>query len=159
MSFFRRLFRGEDDKQRFPQLTLRLKYPPTPEFAANLANIAVTAARNVSGIELDYSPESLSKVDAIVNGFHQEGLKPSQIGETVFTFGCYVGEVFVRNDDGVWKMPSDTNLPDAIKDNNNMMVVVLPKSTVCNPIGKAFKLLELGESESLAYFYQVMRDS
>lgn len=137
------------------ELSLRLQFPPSPEFAAQHAQIAVDAAINVTGIALDYSPKSLKDVDAIIGGFHLEGLTANQIGETVFTFGCYAGEVFVRHNSGVWKMPSEIDLPAALSDDNNMMLLALPNDVVCNPIGKAFKLLEQGEGESLAYFHQV----
>ena len=136
------------------RMGLRLQYPPTPQHAARHAQIAVDAARNVTAVHLDYSPESLAEVDKIVGAFHTEGLRPDQIGETVFSFGCYVGEVMVRHDRGVWKMPRETKLPEALKEGNNMMVIEFPNGDVCNPIGKAFKLLELGEGESLSFFYQ-----
>ena len=59
----------------------------------------------------------------------------------------------MRNNGGEWKLPRETVLPDALKADNNMMVICLPGDVICNPIGKAFKLLELGEGENLAYFY------
>jgi|SRR5262245_31307628 len=136
-------------------MRLRLQFPPTPEHAAQLAELAVAAARNVDGVVLDYSPESLPAVDRILESFHREGLKENQIGETVFSFGCYVGEVLVRHNGGVWKLPKDSGFSRILRRGENMMVVDLPTGTVCNPIGKAFKLLENGKVESVAYFYQV----
>jgi hypothetical protein len=120
-----------------------------------LAELAVTAARNVDKVELDYSPQSLTAVDRILESFHREGLKENQIGETVFSFGCYVGEVLVRHNRGVWKIPTRTALSRILRGRESMMVVELPDGTVCNPIGKAFKLLENGKTESVAYFYQL----
>ncbi len=35
------------------------------------------------------------------------------------------------------------------------IVLQLPNSNICNPVGKVFKRLELGEGESVRYFYQV----
>jgi hypothetical protein len=154
MGLFDRLFRNrQDDESR--GMTLRLQHPPTPEFASRHAEIVVKAARDISGVELDYSPQSLDDVDRILRGFHAEGLRADQIGETVFSFGCYVGEVMVRRDRGLWKLASETNLPREHHDGNDAMVIELPNGVVCNPIGKAFKLLERGEGESVAYFYQV----
>ena len=136
-------------------MDLRLQLPPTPENAAKHAQLAADAAWNVDHVKLDYSPESLAEVDSIVGRFHSEGLTPEQIGSTIFSFGCYVGEVFVRHQRGVWKMPADADLPDFLKEDNNMMVVQLPSGAVWNPIGKAFKLLENGQPDSVAYFYHV----
>jgi hypothetical protein len=135
------------------RLQLHLQHPPTPEYATRHAQIAVDAARNVEGIELDFSPESLPEVDRIIGAFHAERLRPDQVGETVFSFGCYVGEVFVRHHAGRWVMPKRSWFGFGGSD---MMLVEMPNGVVCNPIGKAFKLLEQGESESLTYFYQVM---
>ena len=136
-------------------MELRLQYPPTPEFAAKHAELAVAAALNVEQITLDYSPKSLADVDGIVGRFHQEGLRANQIGETVFSFGCYVGEVLVRNHKGVWKLAAATKWPKTLKESLDMIVVELPNGSVWNPIGKAFKLLENGEGDSVEYFYHV----
>lgn len=136
-------------------MDLRLQYPPIPENAARHAELAANAAWNVDRIKLDFSPRSLTDVDAIIVKFHSQRLTEEQIGSTVFSFGCYAGEVLVRHHGGVWKMPADAALPDFLKEDNNMMVVELPNETVWNPIGKAFKLLENGETDSLTYFYHV----
>ena len=135
-------------------MRLRLQYPPTPKNAARHAQLAVETAHDVDGIELDYSPESLAQIDRIITSFHAEGLQPGQIGETVFSFGCYVGEIFVRHHGGVWKMPVDTTLPDELKD-ANMMVIEMPNGDVWNPIGKTFKLLENGKVDSVVYFHYI----
>lgn len=136
-------------------MRLNLQHPPTPENASKLAQIVVDVTKNVENIDLDYSPDSLRHVDQIVNRFHDEGLTENQIGETVFTFGCYVGEILVRNNAGVWKLPKQSLIAKFLRGDENMMVVELPNGTVCNPIGKTFKLLSDGSTESVAYFYQV----
>src|SRR5258707_601806 len=136
-------------------MQFRLQFPPTPENAAKHAQLAADAARDVEGITLDFSPQSLTNIDRIVGRFHSDGLRPEQIGSTVFSFGCYVGEIFVRHHGGVWKAPAETTLPDDLKDQNNMMVVELPNGDVWNPIGKTFTLLENGQGDSVAYFYHI----
>jgi hypothetical protein len=136
-------------------MDLRLQYPPTPENAVSHAQIAVDAAWNVQRIRLDFSPQSLEEVDRIVGRFHVDRLQSPPILTLVFCFGCYVGEVLVRHNQGVWKMPEDAQLPDFLKTDNNMMCVELPNGTVWNPIGKTFKLLGNGQSDGVAYFYHV----
>lgn len=133
-------------------MNLKLMYPPTPEYASAFADDIVQAARNVSHVELDYSPESLGLVDRIIEGFRDDNLGTEQIGETLFGFGCYVGEVFVRNTGGVWRNASETPM-DAFA-GVPLVIEMLDKSIV-NPIGKVFKRLENGDVDNLAYFYQV----
>ncbi|WP_195161466.1 hypothetical protein [Mycobacteroides abscessus] len=48
---------------------LRLLVPATVEHAADLAALAVDAERNISGMELDYTPVSLSRVEEILDRF------------------------------------------------------------------------------------------
>ena len=47
--------------------------PPTAENAHLHADFIVKAAKEISGADLDYSPESLEQVDEIIEGFRQEG--------------------------------------------------------------------------------------
>ncbi len=131
--------------------SLRLPLAPTPENASALAEKAVEAVRQVDGAELDYSQKSLEIIDGIVLEFNSRNLTMSQIGETVFIFGCYVGEVLVRQQGATWEMP-DENLS---KLGFSMMGVRMPSGTFWNPIGKTIKLLENGQVDSVAYFYVV----
>src|SRR6185312_5431356 len=70
---------------------LLLPATPTPATAPDLARRAADAARDVSGVELDYTPASLELVDAILDGFREPG--SDLMAETTFAFGCYLGEV------------------------------------------------------------------
>jgi hypothetical protein len=136
-------------------MNLCLQFAPTPENAAAHAQLAVDAARNVDRVALDYSPQSLAEVDRIIGKFHAQKMRADQIGETVFSFGCYVGEVLVRNLGGTWKNPERSFLSRLGLGNSNMMVVGMPNGIVWNPIGKTFKLLENGKEDSVSYFYDV----
>src|SRR4051794_18671921 len=91
-------------------MNLRLKYPPTPENAAKHALLAVECVRDIEGVALDYSPRSLATIDRIVEAMRQEGVTVEQVAETLFTFGCYIGEVFVRHASGVWRCEEDTSM-------------------------------------------------
>jgi len=133
-------------------MNLRLQFPPTPENAGKHAQLAAAAAWNVDHVKLDYSPQSLAEVDRIVGGFHSEGLSPEQVGSTVFSFGCYVGEVFVRHADAHWRSAAETPMAEL---SGFPLVIELGKSSHCNPIGKVFKRLENGEADSLPYFFQM----
>lgn len=133
-------------------MNIRLPKPPIPENAQAYAEMAVRAVKELDKLALDYSPASLKIVDGILGRFHNDKVSPERIGGTLFSFGCYVGEVFVRNFGGKWLKEEDT----AMKGNAGFFIVVeLPNDKLCNPIGKVFKRVSDGESENLPFFYQV----
>jgi hypothetical protein len=117
---------------------------------ADHAAVAVAAASEVAGIELDYGVPSLVLVDGILARFHDEGLGPEQVGETVFSLGAYIGEVMIRSAGGSWvTVGADHPL------GGGWPLVELPGDTLVNPLGKAFKRVENGEGDSIPYFYEV----
>jgi len=133
-------------------MNIRLPKPPIPENAPGYAEMAVSAARNVDKLELDYSPKSLEWVDGVLGRFHRDKVPTDKIGATLFAFGCYVGEVFVRNFEGKWLKEEDT----AMRGKAGFFIVIeLPNRKICNPTGKVFKRVENGEVDSLPYFYHV----
>lgn len=133
-------------------MELQLEYPPTPEGAADHAKMAVEAARNISQLDLDYTPQSLAKVDQIIEGLRTDGAGPEQVGESLFAFGCYVGEVFVRNANGKWRLAEETPMKEI---SGFPIVVEVANGKFCNPIGKVFKRLLDGNVDDLEFFYQV----
>jgi hypothetical protein len=133
-------------------MNLRLKYPPIPENVSKFSEDIVKSASRVSGARLDYSSASLAIVDGIIDSFAKDGCKVEEIQETLFAFGCYVGEVFVRTGHGFWRAPK-TPWEEQIF--GFPLIIELAPDNVCNPIGKVFKRLKLGGSENLSYFYAV----
>jgi hypothetical protein len=132
-------------------LQLRLKYIPEPANAARFAADVAATAASVDGVDLDYTPESLSIVDDLIERFRGEGLSSTAIAETLFGCGCYVGEVLAPNAGGRWRDATEQEVSIF----SFPMVVELPGQRVCNPIGKAFKRMENGPVDSLRYFYSV----
>ena len=132
-------------------MELQLEYPPTPEGAPLHAQMAVDAARNISQIDLDYTPESLPRVDQIIDGLRRDGASPEQVGESLFAFGCYVGEVFVRHHNGKWRVAAETAMRDI---SGFPLVMEVAVGKYCNPIGKVFKRLMNGDVDNLEIFYQ-----
>lgn len=133
-------------------MRLRLKYAPTAENAPKFAADMVSPAAEISGANLDYSVASLQAVDDIIEHMQQDGCTPDQVAETLFGFGCYVGEVFVRHTGGKWRNAAETSMA---KIANFPIVIELGKENFCNPIGKVFKRMENGEEDNLPYFYQM----
>jgi hypothetical protein len=133
-------------------MRLQLNYRPIPENAVKFADEMVAAAAEISGVKLDYSVASLEEVDRIIEGLRQDGCTSDQVGETLFGFGCYLGEVLVRQAGGQWRNAADTSMADFA---GFPLVVQLGDDSFCNPIGKTFKRLENGEEDNLPYFYRV----
>jgi hypothetical protein len=91
-------------------MSSRQSVPPTPENAHIYADFMVQQAAEVSGVHLDYSPDSLTQVDKIVKGFRQERHTSKSVDATLLSFGCYVGKVSVRNAGGTWKNTDETTV-------------------------------------------------
>jgi hypothetical protein len=129
---------------------LKLKYEPTPDNAPLFARDVVASTARITGDVLDYSVDSLVVVDRILQSMRAKGVSAEQFAETLFSFGCYVGEVFVRHAGGRW-----IQTPEQWLAATGMRVCIeLPgQKRLCNPIAKTFKRLENGEADSLAFFY------
>ena len=131
-------------------MKLRLRFPATADNAREHAQLAVVAAREEFDEHLDYSPASLEAVDRQIESLREEGLTAEDAAEALFVFGCYVGQVMVRHLGGRWVDTAQSSLKNV---SPWPMVVVLPRGSTWDPIGKAYKRLELGDSEYLpAYF-------
>jgi len=116
------------------------------------AQLMVGLAERLSGARMDYSPESLATVDEIVEGFRREGTGLTDVSQTLISFGCYVGEVVVRNSGGAWHESDESTLQWA----RYSPVVRLEDGFVVNPLAKVVKRFENGEVDSLVYFYKAL---
>lgn len=137
-------------------MDLTLKYPPEPESAKHLAATCVEAAARISGIDLDYSVESLRLVERQLDSFAKQGMQVDQIASTLFCFGCYVGELLTRHLGGRWVRTDASKMKDLTP---WPMVVEMTNGDCWNPIGKVFKRFEEGEGEDLKYFFSVATSS
>lgn len=131
-------------------MKLRLRYPATPKNAHDHAQLAVQVAADEFDTQLDYSPDSLETLDVQIESLRDEGLDGEAAAEVLFVFGCYVGEVLVRNLGGTWASTSRSPLRDV---SPWPMVVTLPDGSAWDAIGKVYRRLELGDSEFLPAFF------
>ena len=129
--------------------SVELKYDIVPANAPSFAADIVQDAKNISGAALDYSVESLVKVDEIIEGFRKEGRNADEMPATLFCFGCYVGEVFVRHAGFNWRMTTEEEM-DAV----GMPLVIERSDYLVNPIGKVFKRMWNGAEDYLPFFYE-----
>jgi hypothetical protein len=128
-------------------------YKIIPRNAARFAERIVESIKEVDDITLDFSVPSLKKVDKILDDYSTyDGVTPMTIAVTLFEFGCYVGEVIVRNNPGSrWIALPDDETESSL---NSGLIVRMPKGTEVNPIGKAEKRLVNGEGDSIVHFYK-----
>src|SRR5262245_47755661 len=128
-------------------------YEITPENAARFAERIVAVTKDQDQIDLDYSIASLKKIDEILEAWMgHKGITPRKVAASLFGYGCYVGEVIVRNNPGAhWIMLADDETESSL---NSGLAVLMPLGTQVNPIGKAEKRLINGEGDSLEEFYK-----
>lgn len=120
----------------------------TPENAAEIAEMAVPFAKD-AGASLDFTPLSLKEVDAIIEGCRADH-EVSAMTKLLVSFGCYLGEVLVRQLGGHWIHTAGTPMAQATQ---WPIVVALPDGTIANPIGKTFKRFQNGAEDSLAPYF------
>lgn len=132
-------------------LQLRLGYAPIPANAHLFAGDVVAKMVTPEGTPLDYSPESLAVIDEVIESFRQEGLTVEEMASTLFYYGCYVGEVFVRSGHGTWISKEGTGMQDLAV---SPIILEQGPGNFANPVGKVFKRMENGEIDSLPFFYK-----
>ncbi|MFC7548773.1 hypothetical protein [Plantactinospora sp. GCM10030261] len=134
-------------------MKLGLRYEPLPDNAHLFAADIVAAAAEISGARLDYTPNSLDAVDGILGEMHRDAVRPEQVAETLFGFGCYVGEVMVRQAGGRWRTPTAetdgllTGFP---------FLVELSGGTCVSPIDKVFKRVVNGDEDNIRFYYHAL---
>lgn len=133
---------GADEDAWDDTYGLALPHPATPENMPLLADVAVRDAAQDEGVTLDYSIESLREVDRILIGYHTRGVVLGSILETVFCYGCYVGEVMRRQSGETWARSPRPELM------GKLPVLRSAGGSVTAPIAKAFKCVQNGEEDS-----------
>lgn len=127
---------------------------------AQLANLAIDAARS-SGVELDYSVQSVEHVEALLDDLWRIG-HPSIIrrllgekrrseADTEYLasiLGAYIGEVFRKELGGEWYL--DTRF-----DPEGTAALRIRGLTIF-PLSKAYKRLVDGPGDNVWFYYQVL---
>lgn len=132
-------------------MRIQLRYPASPENARDHAQIAVDMAREEWDGRLDFSPSSLEIADSLIDSLREEGIDGEGAAEALFVLGCYLGEVMVRELGGAWVATARSALRGV---SPWPMVVALADGSAWDAIGKAYKRLELGDSEYLPAFFE-----
>lgn len=123
----------------------------TPESASDLAAVAVQVAARVHRVELDYSPASLDKLDALVLASRASGSSRESQRKTLLLLGCYFGEVLVRHQGFRWDRPTATERDLS----GSSFGLRAPNGGFWNPIGKLHKLAAHGSEDGTAAMYRM----
>lgn len=121
----------------------------TPEAASSLAAATVKVAALAHQIELDYSPASLDKVEALILSLKADAGAHESLHGMLLGFGCYVGEVLVRHLNFSW----DAATPTERGLSGNTFGLRAPNGGFWNPIGKLHRLAANGAEDSIAAMY------
>jgi hypothetical protein len=110
------------------------------------AQLILPAMKEIQGITLDFSIDSLRHFDQLLTGFHQQGIGIHQIPKIVFQIGCYLGQVVVNECPGsVWKHPEDISPSLNMAD----LVIQHPDGLIWSPMKTVVKKLEDPSNHSL----------
>ncbi len=112
------------------------------------AEVQVNMAKQISGVDLDYSEASVAKLDAIIED-SWGGQVPGQLDAMVEIFGAYLGEVFVRQLNGHW----------AEQEGNWVVDFSLPDGSIAhtNVFSKVRKRFMNGPEDSLGYYFHAVQ--
>ncbi len=124
------------------------------------ADQAVALARGTFQVDLDFSPESVSKVEDILDGMYRhynkkmlgirvgKRLSEEELVSHSQVWGCYIGEIFRREFDGEWYWETGFGPePQAgLRVGENRIF----------PPSKVYKRLTNGPEDNLCFYYSVM---
>ncbi len=148
----------------------RMSQGPIDEMARDFAEAAVEMARAMK-IELDYSEQSLERVEQILSQLHDEardlriaesanrainetstggGPNATQMDDMCKLWGSYFGEVVRRRWGGEWSIETYPGAAFAT------LALTVTAGTLY-PSMKVFRRLTQGESESVWNFYQTVK--
>jgi hypothetical protein len=125
----------------------------TPENALEAAAEAVEFVRTKAHLELDYSPESLENLDDVLEDIHKTGQKSHEMGGGITCFGCYLGEVLIRDLGGEWRSREEAGY----RETASPIVLAFSNGKAVNPLGKVCKRIDNGAEDSLTSFYRMFK--
>lgn len=101
------------------------------------------------GLELDYSPGSLSQLDDLIDSNFGPGSADDH-SSLIVGMGCYLGEVVIRNHGGAWHADEEFFRSPAV-------VIEGRLQTHTFPISRVWRRFEYGPEHSLVGYYGEVR--
>ena len=114
-----------------------------------MCEIAVSEAKDFYGIELDYTPESINRLDELLENASQEKpLSERRRRCIAVEFGVYLGETMLKNGmaDSGWQWKG-ARIPN--------YTIELESGVKLNPIIKVYRRLCNGAEDDVKSFYNV----
>jgi len=144
MKLLRRLFQKRAERPQSQRWSL------TPFEARFRAAWAVRSAARL-GVELDYSPESLEKVDLLIDKERETGIGlTKEMKLVILSLGAYVGEVMIRRLGARWARGADPTWQDPL-------VLVVGGKYAINVVSIAFRRFLAGDPHSMATAFEEAR--
>jgi hypothetical protein len=125
---------------------------PTSEMMAELASGAAEVAEDVYGIRLDFSVESIDRVETLLARLHDEhrarAFLPGRLAAEANRWGAYVGEVVRRIRGGAWQR-------DSVNAGRNTLPLVLSEREEIYPCAWCFRRISNGEEDNISVKFRL----
>ena len=111
---------------------------------------AVIFSKNKLGIRLDFSEDSLSLLDDILEAFHKANenndFDNDKLIDLSMVFGGYLGEVISKNIGGIWE------------ENDNKTIFLKVNNQKVLPLNIIYKRINIGERASVKRWYYKFKE-
>jgi len=108
-----------------------------------------TLARGTYGLELDFSPGTLGRLDDLIDSRFGPG-SADQNANLIVAMGCYLGEVVIRSHGGGWRADEEFFHSPAV-------VIEGKLQTRTFPLSRVWRRFEYGIEHSLVAYYGDVR--
>lgn len=124
----------------------RIAMAPAIATVRSYADEAIRHMRDIYGVSLNHSLDSLAHVDKVLGLWRDGGASADVLTKSLFSFGSYAGEVLREQEPGRWTEP-----PASEQDawNDRFLYVRLLDGREWRPIDLAFRTLTEGQHPGL----------
>lgn len=118
------------------------------DWASNVFGLA-----KMYNIHLDYTEESVDKIEELTEIIHKEiksnsNVKHENIDKVTKIIGSFLGEVIIINLGGKWEV-----------NENKSIIIKFNNQSECSPFGKIYKRLNNGKEDDIEFYYKVLKEN
>jgi len=121
----------------------------------HVAKHAIVCARREQGVELDFSPASIERIESILSDLHDRHLRTPfpdrELSRLALRWGAYIGEVMKRVRPGKWRRDSENAGVGA-------MPLIFDGSNEAFPCSWVYKRIADGPDDNVLFKFQVFSD-